>query len=190
MVLAIALFSSKRWIFPSQAEELPVFGVVPDFSLTDQDGRPVSLEDLRGKAWIADFIFTRCLGPCPVMTNMMSDLQDEIPRDVTFVSFTLDPGYDTPETLREYAAANGADTGRWIFLTGDHKVIYNIPNTLKLLAEAYVDTIIHSTRYLLVDGQAQVRGWYPVVSVDLEQDEAEIARMKEDVEALLRSREG
>jgi protein SCO1/2 len=109
---------------------------------------------------------------------------------VTLVSFTMDPGYDTPEVLTDYASRYGADTGRWTFLTGDPKTIYNIPNTLKLLAEAHVDTIIHSSRYLLVDGRGRVRGWYPVVTVDIQKDDAELERLMGDVKNLLREDEG
>jgi protein SCO1/2 len=187
LVLAVALFSSKRWVFPRSGAELPVFGTIPQFSLVDQEGRPVARQDLLGKTWIADFIFTRCLGPCPVMTNTLSELQDEIPPEVTFVSFSLDPTYDTPEKLKEYGERFEADLERWIFLTGEPETVFSIPKTLKLIAEADTDTIIHSSRYLLIDPEGRVRGWYPVVDLAFETDQTELERMRQDVRRLLGS---
>jgi cytochrome oxidase Cu insertion factor (SCO1/SenC/PrrC family) len=190
ILLAAALFAGRRWIFTGGEPDLPVLAAVPGFDLVDQNGRSLSNKDLLGKSWIADFIFTRCAGPCPVMTETMSGLQDEIPADVAFVSFSLDPGYDTPERLKEYARKYGADPERWIFLTGDREAIHSIPRSLKLILDTDGDPIIHSSRYLLVDPEGQIRGWYTIVGADLEADETELARMRQDVEILLGSAGG
>jgi len=96
--------------------------VAPEIRLTDQDGRPFTLSSLRGKAVLLDFIFTRCTGPCPILTSAHVRLQQRIGESlrgkVRFVSVTLDPGHDTPERLRAYAREQGADLGSWSFLTG------------------------------------------------------------------------
>jgi protein SCO1/2 len=190
LVLILAVMSSQKWIFPKKQPELPVFGEVPPFRLTDQNGGEVSSEDLRGDVWIADFIFTRCQGPCPVMTRTLGDLQGDIPEEVRFVSFSMDPAYDTPEILKAYGDANGADHARWRFLTGDRDVIFSIPKTLKLVADdATEGDIIHSSRYLLIDPEGRVRGWYPVVDPTFETDETELERLKRETEALLKSLE-
>lgn len=94
----------------------------PAFRLTDQEGRPVALADLAGKVVVLDFIYTRCPGPCPILTGRQADVQRALPETLRsktwFVSISLDPEHDTPERLRDYARARGADLARWSFLTG------------------------------------------------------------------------
>jgi protein SCO1/2 len=94
----------------------------PDFRLIDQNAHRFVLSDLRGRAVLLDFIFTRCTGPCPILTNIHVRLQRRLPsafRDrVRFVSVSIDPVNDTPERLRAYARAQGADLANWSFLTG------------------------------------------------------------------------
>src|SRR6266496_146692 len=100
MSAIVAAFTASKLRRPP----LPVYGSVPDFALTNQFGRVVSLSDLRGKVWIADIIFTRCPGPCAKMTREMSELQSAIQAGaaVQFVSLTADPKFDTPEVLKQY----------------------------------------------------------------------------------------
>ncbi len=105
---------------------LQVFGTLPDFSLTERNGRRVTLADLRGKVWIANFIYTHCTDTCPLQSARIAKLQDEFAseRDLRFVSITVDPMRDTPKVLAEYAARFGADPNRWLFLTGEKQAIY------------------------------------------------------------------
>lgn len=95
----------------------------PDFDLVDEEGRALSAADLRGRMVLMDFIFTRCPGPCPILTQTHVSVQRELPSGVrektAFVSITLDPAHDTPEVLRRYASARGIDTRDWSLLTGD-----------------------------------------------------------------------
>lgn len=107
-------------------EGLQVFGTLPDFSLIDQGRRPVTLADLRGKVWIANFIYTYCTDTCPLQSARLSKLQDDFAgeRDLRLVSITVDPERDTPKVLTEYAARYGADPERWLFLTGEKQAIY------------------------------------------------------------------
>jgi protein SCO1/2 len=94
----------------------------PAFRLTDQEGRSVALADLAGQVVVLDFIYTRCPGPCPILTGRQADVQRALPEPLRsktwFVSISLDPEHDTPERLRDYARARGADLARWSFLTG------------------------------------------------------------------------
>jgi len=94
----------------------------PPFHLIDQDGKPLALEDLRGKTVLLDFIYTRCPGPCPILTGIHAKVQKELSPELRakthFASISLDPTRDTPEVLREYAEKRGADLGPWSFLTG------------------------------------------------------------------------
>src|SRR5712675_547679 len=104
----------------SQDPALPLFDPVPPFALTASNGAPVTNATFAGRVWIADFIFTRCTGACPLLSGRMLALQKALAGrdDVRLVSFSVDPDYDTPEVLASYAKDHGADTSRWIFLTG------------------------------------------------------------------------
>jgi len=102
----------------------------PDFALTDQDGRPVSLASLRGHVVLLDFVYTHCPGPCPILTGTHVAVQRALPPElaekVRFVSISLDPARDTPEALRAYATARGADLARWSFLTGEPDAVIDV----------------------------------------------------------------
>jgi hypothetical protein len=133
---------------------------VPDFALTDQDGNAVTKDDLRGKIWIADFIFTRCQGPCPLMTSRMLEMQRALVKtpDVKLVSVSVDPAHDTPVVLKAYAEANHAEPGRWRFLTGDMGIIR------RLVTEGFMQPLdeengepVHGTMFLVVDSNGMVR---------------------------------
>ncbi len=161
---------------PAQAPAvapLPVLGKVPNFQLTERSGAPKTLADLNGKVWIADFIFTRCAGICPLMTRKMSKVQKELAAEprVSFVSFSVDPEHDTPEVLKEYAQKYEADPERWLFLTGDKKQIFDLSSQhfhlgVGDIPEAEQETpensmqVQHSSKFVLVDAQGQIRGYY------------------------------
>ena len=172
----VAEIAKKRAAAPQ------VLGRVSDFELVDQDGKNVSLADLRGKIWVADFIFTRCAGPCPLMSSRMAELQKSLDgvEGVGFVSISVDPDYDRPELLREYGKRYGAKPGTWIFLTGDKKRIFEmISKDFKMgVADGSGDQpIIHGTHFVLVDGEGRIRGYYGINDPNLEsQAVAEIER--------------
>lgn len=135
----------------------------PEFQMTAQDGRPVSSSDLKGKVWVANFIFTRCPGPCPVMTSRMAELNMALgakAKDVQLVTFTVDPEYDTPKVLQEYGARAGAEPGKWKFLTGpkDQVDLTVTKGFLQALAPG-PDGPIHSTRFVLVDRDGWMRSF-------------------------------
>lgn len=100
----------------------PTAETAPAFQLTDQDGNARSLEEFRGKVVLLDFIWTRCPGPCPILTGLHVDVQRKLPPELRaktqFVSISLDPVRDTPSVMREYATKRGADLSGWSFLTG------------------------------------------------------------------------
>jgi len=157
----------------------PALYAVPDFELTNQRGEPFGLRDLKGKVWIADFIFTRCKGPCPAMSYRMKQLQEDLPPMIGLVSFSVDPTFDTPERLREYGTRYEAADGRWWFLTGDKKRIYDLSlDGFKLAAgeewEREEWVIIHDERFVLVDAEGQIRGYY------LGTDKEALARLRAD----------
>jgi len=147
----------------NKPEPLPVLGTLPDFSLTERSGQAFGLNDLRGKIWVADFIFTNCAGTCPIMTTAMTEIQQMALAEkldaVKLVSITVDPERDTPEVLQRFADGYGALTGRWYFLTGDGAAIQQLANKGFLLSAAE-EPIIHSNRFVLVDRQGRIRGYY------------------------------
>ena len=147
---------------PTLLSDLTPHQQLPDFSLTDQRGAPFALSDLHDKVWVADFIFTSCATICPPMTMQMASLQDEFAREeVHFVSFSVDPERDTPEALLRYANDYGADGSRWAFLTGQKETIYQLAHEgFNLAAGHRGSEILHSTRFVLVDRDRQVRGYY------------------------------
>jgi cytochrome oxidase Cu insertion factor (SCO1/SenC/PrrC family) len=141
---------------------LPSYGVVPDFTLIDQSGRTFQSKDaLNGKVWVANFIFTRCSGPCPRMTSQFRKLRDEVKDDsrLRMVSFTIDPANDTPEALGTYGKTFGADPDKWFFLTGAQKELHHLSRNVFMLSD--IDgSLEHSSRFVLVDRNSRIRGFY------------------------------
>jgi protein SCO1/2 len=139
---------------------LPTYGMVSDFSLTDQTGAAFSSKALEKHVWVADFIYTTCPGPCPRMSSQLHQLQAGLGHsDLRLVSFTVDPQHDTPAVLTAYGKHFEADPAKWSFLTGDVATINHLSRDVFRLSS--VDgTLEHSTRFVLVDGQARIRGFY------------------------------
>ena len=144
---------------------LPSFGVVPDFTLTDQTGAKFSSAELNKKVWIADFVFTNCPGPCPRMSSQMRQVQEKTPADVKLVSFTVDPERDTPPVLAAYAKHFKYDPARWWFLTGEQAKLSSLGRDGFLLNPVDV-SLTHSTRFVLVDRRRRIRGFYSTSEED------------------------
>jgi len=161
------------------------YGTVPSFQFTNQNGQPFGSPQLAGKIWIADFIYTTCPGPCPMISSRMSELQKPLEKtDVQLVSFSVDPEKDTPEVLRSYAERLQAEPGRWDFLTGPKSAIYKLSHDgFKLAVSDGSDAQgipVHSTRMVLVDRHGQIRGYY-----DATEPEA-VTKLLADTNHLLR----
>jgi len=147
------------------------YGTVPSFQLVNQNGQPFGSPQLIGKIWIADFIYTTCPGPCPMISSRMSELQKPLEKtDVCLVSFSVDPEKDTPQVLRGYAEKLQADPDRWNFLTGPKSAIYKLSHDgFKLAVSDGSDEQgipVHSTRMVLVDRHGQIRGYYDATEAD------------------------
>jgi len=150
---------------------LPVISALPDFLLTDDRGEAFGSANLRGKVWIADFIFTRCASTCPMQTAEKAKMQSQFNdvEDLRLVTFTVDPENDTPEVLSEYGAKHGAMPGRWKFLTGKRGDLWNLSaNGFKFdVAEDTKNSkmpILHSSNFSLVDRKGRLRGVYDGLS--------------------------
>jgi uncharacterized membrane protein YozB (DUF420 family)/cytochrome oxidase Cu insertion factor (SCO1/SenC/PrrC family) len=167
-VTTAALVGATAFIAFSSARP-PFLGSLPEFALVAQDGSPVSRGRLAGKAFVADFIFTRCGAACPAMTFVMARLQTELPPGTALVSFTVDPAFDTPEVLARYAATHGAGPG-WLFVTGTKSALYALATQGFKLAAMEVPPedrrtsedgpFLHSSKLVLVDPRGSIRGYY------------------------------
>jgi protein SCO1 len=168
VTLAILLWLRQVEVNALRQRTVSAYGNVPEFQLTNQDGNKFGSADLRGKIWIADFIYSTCPGPCPMISSRMSELQKPLEKtDVHLVSFTVDPAKDTPEVLRTYAERLLAEPGRWDFLTGAQSTIYNLSrNGFKLAVGEEKGVPIHSTRMILVDRYGAIRGYYDAAEPD------------------------
>jgi len=161
------------------------YGTVPPFQLVNQNGQPFGSAQLAGKIWIADFIYTTCPGPCPMISSRMSELQKPLEKtDVHLVSFSVDPEKDTPQVLRGYADKLQADPARWDFLTGPKSAIYKLSHDgFKLAVSDGRDEHgipVHSTRMVLVDWHGAIRGYYEASDADA------ITKLLADTNHLLR----
>jgi len=171
VTLALLLWLRQLEVNALRQRTVSSYGTVPAFELTNQDGQPFGSTQLLGKIWIADFIYTTCPGPCPMISSRMSELQKPLEKtDVHLVSFTIDPARDTPQVLRGYAEKLQAEPGRWDFLTGPQSTIYNLSrNGFKLAISDGSEEKglpVHSTRLILVDRHGEIRGYYDAAEAD------------------------
>jgi len=185
VTLGVLLWLRNVEVSALRQRNVSSYGVVPTFQLTNQNGQPFGAAQLSGKIWIADFIYTTCPGPCPMISSRMSELQKPLGEtDVHLVSFSVDPEKDTPAVLRGYAEKLQAEPGRWDFLTGPKSEIYKLSHDgFKLAVSDGSDALglpVHSTRMVLVDRHGQIRGYY-----DATEPEA-ITKLLADTNHLLR----
>ncbi|WP_261132099.1 SCO family protein [Bacillus sp. Marseille-Q3570] len=159
---------------------------VQSFNFTNQDGKTASLEDLKGKVWVADFIFTSCKTVCPPMTNGMASLQKNIEKaglkDVQIVSFSVDPEVDTPEKLKEFGKKHHADFSTWHFLTGyeQGEIEEFAEKSFKAAVQktSASDQVSHGTSFYLVDQNGTVVTRYSGTNRSDEDDKAVIQDIK------------
>jgi protein SCO1 len=167
-LLALALLAFLLPISACKAgsgEPLPVIGPAPSFTLTSQDGKPVALADLRSKVVALTFIYTECPDICPMLTQKMVQVQDELGTDfgkkIAFVSISLDPEHDTPEVLKDYAQFWGAKPEGWSFLTGSLDAVRDVTRRYGVFFSKREDgSVEHSQLTTLVDADGQMRVQY------------------------------
>jgi protein SCO1/2 len=188
-ILALGLGAVTLGPLRQRAEPLPKLGALPDFTFTRESGSPWGLAQLRGRPFVANFIFTRCPTICPAFTRRMARVQAETQRHgpmLQLVSFSVDPTYDTPERLAEYAQRHGANPERWSFLTGDYERLkHTVVDSFKIamgresLDEADVMGIFHGNHFVLVDASGEIRGYYDSA------DDAAFERLLKDLPQLV-----
>ncbi len=178
--LVILLLTTAGCVLHSS---LPELGNVPAFTLTTQNGTALSSDTLKDKVWVVDFMFTTCNGPCPRMSAQMHRLQTTLlKRDGSFdsvrlLSITVDPRHDDAKTLLEYSGHFGADPRLWNFLTGPEESIRQLSADTFHINTA-VNQLEHSTRFILVDKKARIRGYYETT------DPSMLDQLVEDIDKL------
>ena len=170
--------------------EVRVYGMVPPFALQDQDANPFGNLQVRAKPWVANFIFTSCKDVCPQQTAQLASFQKSMAGHkgadtVQYVSISVDPEHDTPAVMREYAQQYSANFDQWHFLTGDREAIWDLSKDgFKLPVAADPGNtdmpIMHGSRFVLVDQQGRVRGYYD------SQSEQGLADLRRDLDVVLR----
>jgi len=166
----------------AQEQALPKIAPAPDFALTSQDGAPVKLSDYRGKVVAVTFIFTLCADTCPVLTPMMSFVQDQLGNDfgekIRFVSITVDPERDTPEVLKDYAQAFGANLSGWAFLTGTPDAIRDLTRRYGIFASKTASgSIDHTFLTSIIDQRGILRVQYLGVRFDPDEFRRDLLRL-------------
>jgi protein SCO1/2 len=172
----VILFSGSLSVplVKSVTRELPpppgIYGLVPDFELVDEEGAEFTAQRLRGRVWVANFIFTSCAEVCPRLSSRMRELQDRLANmggAVHLVSFSVDPTRDTPEKLKEYAAEYAARKDVWSFVTGPIDALektvvdgFHMAMAREEIADTGFFDIVHGERFVLVDQLGQIRGYY------------------------------
>lgn len=175
----VILVAAASQLFRRSSDPPPVLGHLPEFQLINQNGENFSRDDLLGNLWLADFIFTTCAGPCPIMSGQFAGFQERFSpvEDFSLLSISVNPEYDTPPVLKEYGDRFGADHSRWTFLTGGRDAIHSLAVD-GFHVGSIDEPMFHSTRFILVDSQARIRGYY------ISSEPEELARLERDFRVL------
>ncbi|MBE0390326.1 protein SCO1/2 [Flavobacterium sp. 7E] len=168
--------------------ELPTdgsFHSIRDFNLIDQEGKPFTAENIKGKICVVDFFFTSCPGICPKMAKSMNDLQKDFIKDdkVLLVSHSVTPEQDSVSVLAKYAQKNDVNYNKWKLLTGEKEEIYNLGRKFYFVEEDLgenkdVSIFLHTENFVLIDKNRIIRGIYNSL------DPSSMLSLKEDIKLL------
>ena len=142
------------------------YHTIADFSLTNQNGNTITQLNYKDKIYIADFFFTTCQTICPIMTDHMVKIQNQILNDdeVMLLSHTVTPDIDSVEQLKRYAIEKGIVDKKWNLVTGDKKQIYDLARKSYMAVKTFGDggqyDMIHTENFMLIDKKRQIRGYY------------------------------
>ncbi len=196
IILIFGIWAVPKIVDQFSGKELAVIGAVPEFSFTDQHGKTITNSDYEGKVYIAEFFFTTCPSICPIMNRNMVRIQNEFfgNPNLGIASFSIDPEYDTPEVLNDYAESYGITSPDWHLLTGDKAKIYELANAgfnLYVGENSEVEGgFEHSGYFALIDQQGNIRSRIddngnPIIYYDGLESEG-ITMLIEDIEILLK----
>jgi len=195
------------WFFLSKKDEAPIrslayFGpknflkvndttyhFIPDFEFTDQNNKKVNKLTVKNKIYVTEYFFTTCKSICPVMNTNLEKIYKEFKpnRDFLILSHTVNPENDSASVLKEYANLHGVKDGRWLFLTGSKKALYELARKGYLLnaeeGDGGEEDFIHTQNFALIDKESHIRGFYDGT------DSLEIVRLTQDIKLLLKEYE-
>ena len=181
--IAVAVFLLATYFlnYKGKENELPEIGMVPEFEFVNSEQETITLNNLKGKVWVADFIFTTCTMACPMMTGNMNIIHKKYKKndDVRLVSISVYPEYDTPEVLTKYASQYDANTSRWYFLTGEESTVKRVIKDGFKIGD-YEDIIFHSEKFALVDKKGMIRAYYNGMKTE------DMKKLKKDINSLLK----
>ena len=181
--IAVAVFLLATYFlnYTGKENELPEIGMVPEFEFVNSEQETITLNNLKGKVWVADFIFTTCTMACPMMTGNMNIIHKKYKKndDVRLVSISVYPEYDTPEVLTKYASQYDANTSRWYFLTGEESTVKRVIKDGFKIGD-YEDIIFHSEKFALVDKKGMIRAYYNGMKTE------DMKKLKKDINILLK----
>ena len=201
LLVLLVLYSCQ----PSVTKELPIYNpsdlnpklvdkslqetkenhTVLDFSLINQNGKIITQEDYKNKVYVVDFFFTSCTSICPLMTNNLLKVQQEVlnTNDIMFLSLSVTPEIDSVPVLRKYATDKGIIDSKWNVTTGDKKHIYELARKSYFAVveqgDGGLQDFIHTPNFILVDKKKQIRGIYDGTNA------AEVERLLQDIKILI-----
>jgi len=168
----------------STIQHISKYHKIADFSLTNQNGKTITQADYTDKIYVADFFFTTCQTICPIMTDHMREIQQELKndQDIMLLSHTVTPEIDSVAQLKNYAKLKGVDDTKWNLVTGDKKQIYKLARqsylAVKTAGSGDKYDMIHTENFMLIDKKRQIRGFYDGTNTD------EIDRLLDDISTL------
>ena len=173
----------EKILVDTTMQEVKKYHKIADFTLVNQNNDTITQDFYKDKIYVADFFFTTCQDICPIMTEHMVEIQNELKNDpeIKLLSHSVIPEYDTPKILKEYAQKKGVDDTRWNLVTGSRKEIYTLARKSYLAVKdipGEEDAMVHTENFMLIDKKRQIRGYY-----DGTDDEA-IEQLLEDIEIL------
>lgn len=197
IILLFGIWAVPKIVNKFNKPPLVEIGKVPPFSFTDQNGKTITNADYHGRVYVAEFFFTTCPSICPIMNRNMVKVQNEFygNPNLGIASFSIDPQYDTPEVLKEYAENYKVTNPNWHLLTGDKEAIYKLANSGFNLYVGENPEIEggfeHSGFFALIDQQGNIRSRLdenenPIIYYDGLEAEG-IQMLIEDIELLLKS---
>ena len=204
IVIVVSLVALAFLFVSNVLNKLPDYGALPEWTFVDENERPIGSAQLRGKPWVANFLFTSCPGACPLLAQATMQLQDRLktwlpksgPMPAAIISITVDPVTDTPERLRSFGGTFKADPAIWSFVRGEyaemealvtggfHQALIRDDRDRELevekdpvIAQATPIDTAHSVKFVLVDAEGRIRGFY-------EQDARSLDRLSNDLRRL------
>ena len=166
----LAIFSIGMplfFLFVEQPSPPPIIEPAPEFQLINHNNESMTTAKLNGRITLVNFIFTRCRDVCPALTTKLKLIESELTKrsDISYISLSVDPEYDTPDILQAYRKKFDIHNPDWHFLTGEYDAIRLLIDNFQLAyqrgpSDDDIPNIIHSEKFILIDTENKIRGFY------------------------------